>query len=95
MNVSCDLKLLSWHVSRVVMGLKLPLSGTLLAVHLRGKRDRIPPRIGLMQWGGQRPSLIVYRYAHCKNTRMLEDMMTNSVSNEVKSSKLGAVTQGR
>lgn len=32
---------------------------------------------------------------HHHNITMLEDMMTNSKYNQVKSSKLGAVTQGR
>ncbi len=30
-----------------------------------------------------------------RNIKMLEGMMTNSKHNQVKSSKLGAVTQGR
>ncbi len=30
-----------------------------------------------------------------RNIKMLEDTMTNSKQNQVKSSKLGAVTQGR
>ncbi|KRV63660.1 hypothetical protein AO718_20395 [Aeromonas veronii] len=74
-------------------GLNLLPIKTLLAVHLRGKRDRIRHQIGLTRCGKQFQLSTVYFIHTAKNTIMLEDMMTNSVSNVVKSSKLGAVTQ--
>ncbi len=77
------------------MSLKLPHHKLLSTVHPWEKRDRIPYKIGLVQCANSRRDRERGLRSTLPRHNDAGGMMTKGVSNMVKSSKLGAVTQGR